>query len=67
MLNQDHGANAGAAVFAEPTTPDTRDAKSGLVNNHPPFELYRCGGQQAGNSPGAVRGVRHRRGNADDT
>ena len=64
MLNQDCGANAGAAVVAEPTTPYTRDVTSGLVNRHPPVGLHRCSKRQPVHSPGAVRGVRYLRGDA---
>ena len=66
MLNQDLGANAGAGVVAKSTTPDSRDSTSGLVNRHPAVGLHRCGGRQPVHSPGAARGVRHRRGDARD-
>ena len=66
MLNKDRGGNAGAAVVVEPTTPDAQDATSGLVNRHPPVGLHRRGERQPVHSQGAVRGVRHLRGDAGD-
>lgn len=55
MLNQNRGANAGAAVVAERTTPDTRDATSGLVNRHPPVGLHRCGGRHRATVQGPLQ------------